>query len=572
MDTASLLSLPLGFHDWLPAAQAATLGLLTFVQEDVPTVTAALLASAGQLAWTAGFTGVFLGIWLGDALLYLLARGVGRPLLQYAWMKRFFDPNAVARSEKWFAERGTWLLVSSRFVPGARLPTYLAAGFLRLPFAKFLAVTGSAVAAWTFGIFLLAQIFGSNLLNRLQDWNNSGWVIAVAVIAIVLLLRTFQKLSGNWRKRWLEKGGHKIFRPALFRARIWLLRWTRWEFWPAWLFYAPVALNYLWQAFRHRGLTLPTAANPGIFAGGFVGESKIATLGELAKTSPEFTAEAILLPAAINEMTAQNRFAALEKILQRNSITYPFILKPDIGQRGVGVKLIRSPEQAAAYLARTNANLIVQRHAAGPHEIGVFYFRFPQEPRGRIFAITEKIFPVITGDGHSTMEELVWRDERARFLAGKYLSRLGGQRSQILPAGEMIKLVEAGNHAQGCIFQDGARLGSEALEQRIDEISRRLEGFFVGRYDIRYASEDDLRAGRNFQIIELNGAASEATSIYDARNSIFAAYRTLFRQWQLVFAIGAVNRQRGAAPTELASLWRAWRENLALVQTYPQAD
>jgi hypothetical protein len=110
------------------------------------------------------------------------------------------------------------------------------------------------------------------------------------------------------------------------------------------------------------------------------------------------------------------------------------------------------------------------------------------------------------------------------------------------------------------------------LERRIDEISRRLKGFFIGRYDIRYASENDLRAGRNFQIIELNGAASEATSIYDARNSLFAAYRTLFRQWELVFAIGAANRRRGASPTRIPLLWRKWRETTALMETYPLAD
>jgi hypothetical protein len=106
----------------------------------------------------------------------------------------------------------------------------------------------------------------------------------------------------------------------------------------------------------------------------------------------------------------------------------------------------------------------------------------------------------------------------------------------------------------------------------MDEISQRLRGFFIGRYDIRYASEDDLRAGRAFQIIELNGAASEATSIYDARNSLLTAYRTLFRQWDLVFAIGAANRRRGTAPTRIAPLWRAWRETAALVATYPVAD
>src|SRR5262245_57249680 len=109
MNAASPGWIPLGFHEWPPVAQATTLGLVTFVQEDVPTVTGALLASAGSLSWTTSFLGVFLGIWIGDAMLYLLARGVGRPLLQRSWSKRFFDASAVARSERWFGNKGTWL-------------------------------------------------------------------------------------------------------------------------------------------------------------------------------------------------------------------------------------------------------------------------------------------------------------------------------------------------------------------------------------------------------------------------------------------------------------------------------
>ena len=545
--------LPAGFLEWLPGLQAVTLGLLTFVQEDVPTVGAALLASAGRLSWSAGFLGVFLGIWMGDALLYWFARGLGRPLLQHAWARRFFDPGAVARSEQWFAEKGTWLLVSSRFVPGTRLPTYLAAGFLRLPFGRFLLVTGAAVAVWTTGIFLLAKTFGPDLLRWLQRWNSSGWAVLLLVVALVGALRLGTQLAQTKVRRRLGTAWG---------------RWTRWEFWPAWLFYFPVAVNYLRLAIRHRSFTLPTAANPGIFSGGFVGESKMATLHDLRTTSPEFTAEAHL----IGGTTLDERLVSLHQLCARHRFDFPLILKPDIGQRGVGVKLIRTLEQAAEYLRSTSAPLLVQRYAPGPHEAGVFYYRLPDERRGRIFAITEKSFPTITGDGQHTIEELIARDERARFVAETYLRRLGVRRSEVLATGETVKLVEAGNHAQGCIFRDGAYLWSEELEQRIDEISQRLDGFFIGRYDLRYAAESDLRAGRNFQIIELNGAASEATSIYDARNSLCSAYRTLFRQWELVFAIGAANRRRGCAPTKLSLLWRSWRATTALIATYPLAD
>jgi len=553
MPDPSSMWLPLGFHEWMPVAQALTLGLLTFVQEDVPTVSAALLAAAGSLTWKVGFLGCFLGIWFGDALLYGLARGVGRPMMHLSWARRFVDPVAVARSEQWFADKGAWLLLSSRFVPGTRLPTYLAAGFLRLPFGRFLLVTGTAVAVWTAGIFLLAKALGPDLLSWLRRWNSSGLAVLPLVVALVAAIRFSWKLTGKdfWRRIHAALG-----------------RWTRWEFWPPWLFYAPVALKYIGLAIRFRGFTLPTAANPGIFSGGFVGESKIATLRDLNVTSPEFTAEAHLVEAA----TPAERAASLRQICQQHRVDYPFILKPDVGQRGLGVKVIRAPEQAAAYLQQTAAPLVVQRYAPGPYEAGIFYYRFPHEPHGRIFTITEKIFPTITGNGRDSIEELVWKDERARFLASKYLQRLGDRRTEIPATGETVKLVEAGNHAQGCIFRDGSHLWSEALEHRIDAISQRLDGFFIGRYDIRYSSADDLRAGSNFQIIELNGAASEATNIYDARNSLSFAYRTLFRQWELVFAIGAANRRSGSPTTKLPLLWRKWRETTALVATYPLAD
>jgi hypothetical protein len=463
------------------------------------------------------------------------------------------NPADVARSEQWFAERGTWLLLSSRLIPGTRLPTYLAAGFLRVPFRKFLLVTGIAVATWTVTIFLLARTFGSQLVSLLERWQVGGWALLTTAVLVVVVLRLSIRLSSARSRRRIA---------AAFG------RWSRWEFWPAWLFYIPVFINYLWLAIRYRGLTLPTAANPGIFSGGIVGESKIATLRELHDASPGFTAEAHRLEGA----GIEERQQALQRVIAIHRIPYPFILKPDVGQRGVGVKLIRDPGQANDYLKNTDAPLICQRYAPGPGEIGVFYYRFPDKQRGRIFSITEKVFPIIVGNGVRTVEELIWADPRARFIADKYLARLKERREKILRNGETLKLVEAGNHAQGCIFQDGMHLWSEELERRIDEISQKVNGFFIGRYDIRYASEVELRAGKSFQIIELNGAASEATSIYDARNSLWNAYCTLFRQWDLVFAIGAANRRRGSSPTTFSLLWRTWRETAALTATYPAAD
>jgi len=549
MDVLPLV--PSAVVDWRPFATAAGFFFATFALEDVAAVGAGLLLASGGISWPAAFIACFLGIWVGDAGLYALARYAGREWFERSTLRHFSAK--VADSERWFAERGTPILIFSRLVPGARLPTYLAAGFLRVPLPRFLFVTGVASCAWTLAILFLVQMFGARFTALIGAYKHAGVALLAAGVLLLVVLHLVRRAFGSFN-----------FRRVADR----LARWRHWEFWPAWIFYPPVAIYYLWLAVKYRGLTLPTAANPGTFSGGVVGESKSAMLKDLRVTSPEFTAEAELIEGD----SAEARLRLLDDARARLDLDYPFILKPDVGQRGVGFKLIRTREQAMDYLRQTSAPLVVQRYVPGPHEVGGFYYRFPHESRGHIFAITEKIFPKLVGDGRHTIGELIARDPRARFVAGTYLMRFGPRRDEVLAAGVEMKLVEAGNHAQGCVFRDGMRFCAPELERRIDEISQRLAGFFIGRYDIRFSSEGDLRAGTNFQIIELNGASSEATSIYDPRNSIFAAYRTLFRQWALVFAIGAANRQRGCAPTKLPLLWQKWREYSTMAPTYPVAD
>ncbi len=549
--TEALPLSPSGVAEWIPFTKAAGFFLATFVLEDVAAVGAGLLLATGGISWPAAFAACFLGIWIGDAGLYGIARFAGRGWFERSSLRRFAPK--VAESERWFVERGMPILIFSRVVPGARLPTYLAAGFLRVPLPRFLFITGVASCVWTVFVLFLAQLFGARLAGWLGAYKHDGFLLLSAGVGLFAGMQLLRRVFTNFN-----------FRHFTVR----LERWRHWEFWPAWMFYPPVGIYYVWLALKYRGLMLPTAANPGIFSGGIVGESKMGTLRDLLSTSPEFTAEADLIAGD----TPAARMRSLDEIRARLGIDFPFILKPDVGQRGAGVKLIRSTEQAKAYLRRATVPLVVQRYAPGPLEAGVFYYRLPGEAHGQIFAITEKAFPVVTGDGKSTLAELVWRDPRAGFMADKYLQRFNARRNDVLAAGEELKLVEAGNHAQGCIFRDGMRLCTPELQARIDDISRKLNGFFIGRYDIRYTNEEDLRAGKNFQIIELNGAASEATSIYDARNSVFAAYRTLFRQWDLVFAIGAANRKHGCAPTSPASVWREWRKYSRQAATFPVTD
>jgi hypothetical protein len=286
------------------------------------------------------------------------------------------------------------------------------------------------------------------------------------------------------------------------------------------------------------------------------------------KSSPETTTPSFLVPTG----SLEERLARIQCAMSLHGISFPFVLKPDTAQRGAGFRKVRSLQDAESYLQRVSQPLVLQPYVEGPNEAGIFYYRFPGRPQGQVFGITRKRFPSVIGDGVHSLEQLIELDERARFLRSVYVKRLGANAKRIPAKDEMVRLVEAGNHCQGCIFEDGWDLYSEELLRAINRISVQISGFCVGRFDVRYSSDDSLRAGRGFQVIELNGAASEATNLYDAKNSLWTAYHTLYRQWQLIYAIGAENRKRGATPRSVLCVLRDWREFSARACEFPIAD
>lgn len=327
-------------------------------------------------------------------------------------------------------------------------------------------------------------------------------------------------------------------------------RATRWEFWRPWAFYPPVVIYVFYLGLKHKNLTLFTAVNPAIPDGGFIGESKYEILRALERSSA--APKTILIkPDALDE-----RAASIENFMRREGLTFPIVLKPDAGQRGAGVSIVRSSDDIRHYLAAATYAVIVQEYVGGL-EFGVFYYRVPGDEAGHIFSITEKQMPVVIGDGARTLEELILADDRAVCLADLYCRQNSGLANTLLAKGERVQLVELGTHCRGAVFLDGSFAMTPALEKTIDQIARTFDGFYFGRFDIRVPSVEDLKAGRNLKILELNGVTSEPTNIYDPQTSLLDAYKVLFRQWRIAFEIGERNSSRGAQPTSLRQLLRA---------------
>jgi len=344
----------------------------------------------------------------------------------------------------------------------------------------------------------------------------------------------------------------------------WWKRLSRWEFWPPYLFYPPVVAYVAYLGIRFRSWTLFTAANPAIPAGGFVGESKHQILDQLKDA-------AALLPCSIllADGVPDERIAGAEAFIRQHGLQFPVVLKPDAGQRGSGVAIIRSPEQLREYLTRSSFPAILQEYVPG-EEYGVFYYRYPGSERGRIFSVTEKRMPALIGDGKQTLEELIFADDRAVCMADFYLDKNSERIHEIPASGAKVQLVEIGTHCRGAIFLDGGETITPALEAVIDRAAKSFDGFFFGRFDVRVPSRQEFMAGRNIKIVELNGVTSEATHIYDPRFSLFDAYSVLFRQWRIAFEIGNLNYRRGTRPASVSELINAARQYSRLSQSYPE--
>lgn len=324
---------------------------------------------------------------------------------------------------------------------------------------------------------------------------------------------------------WLHR---MLYRPFFIR----LLHWEYWSFNAVYGWIMPV---WLLLAARARSLFFFAAANPTIEYGGFLMESKKKIYD--------------IIPACYYPKTAYfiagTNTAGVILQLKESGFSYPMIGKPDVGGQGRGVKKLVDEEALIAYAVQSPLDYLVQEFVPQPNEVGVFYFRYPGAAQGHVSGIVRKEMLGVTGDGRSTMLQLLMKDKRF-ILQLPVLQKLYGEGLlQILPAGETKELVPYGNHARGAKFLDDSHLADEVFTKTIDDLCQQVEGFHYGRLDIRFNTWEELRAGKNFSIIELNGAGSEPTHMYDPRHSLFFAWKEIIRHWIILWRISRMNHKKG---------------------------
>jgi hypothetical protein len=332
-----------------------------------------------------------------------------------------------------------------------------------------------------------------------------------------------------------------------------MIKLKSWEYWPFGILQFPLFIYWLWLSARSRSLLFFSASNPGIPMGGMFGESKFDVIVKIPKK---------YIPKTIRIDIPTTKQVVIDH-LQKNGFSLPVIFKPDLGERGYMVKRIVNESDIDQYIQRIKVSFLVQELVDLPHEFGVFYTRLPNQPKGKVTSVVMKEMLTVTGDGKATFQELILKKDRAKLQWDKLKVIHRERLREVIPANETIEIVSIGNHALGTKFLNGSHLINEKLSAVFDEISRQIDGFFFGRFDIRCASLDDLYQGR-IKILELNGCGAEPAHIYDPDYSMSNAIKDLIKHWRNIFLISRENHKRGVPYT-------SFREGLNLYRKFKDA-
>ncbi|GAA0537520.1 NRDE family protein [Chitinophaga japonensis] len=339
-----------------------------------------------------------------------------------------------------------------------------------------------------------------------------------------------ERMFTGGKKDGPARKGTVLQRCRLYVRRI-LTRATHWEYWPSRLVYAPLYLYWLWLSLKARSFFFFSAANLGIAYAGFAQERK----SDIYRLIPQqYYPRTQLCPAGVPAGIVADQ-------LEKKGMSFPLIAKPDMGERGVQVKLLQTPEELERYCRVSRVDFLVQEYIDHPLEAGIFYYRIPGAERGHISGIAGKEFLSVTGNGRSSIASLLEKEGRGLLQLPALRATHGAALDRVLPAGRRQTIVPYGNHSRGARFTDQGHRAGEALTNMIDDLCKQVPGFYYGRLDIRFRSWEDLAQGRHFSIIELNGAGSEPTHIYDPAHSLFFAWKEICRHWRLLYRISRLN-------------------------------
>ena len=145
-----------------------------------------------------------------------------------------------------------------------------------------------------------------------------------------------------------------------------------WELWPFKLRYFLISPVWLFHCLRSGSFWFFSSSNPTLTFGGFEGEGKREMYDLLPK---EYYPKTIYI-------SPKDRFEDVKTLVAQNGFRYPFIVKPDIGMKGLLFRKVDDEQELELYHEKNPVDYIIQDLVDYPLEVSVFYYRFPDQQKG----------------------------------------------------------------------------------------------------------------------------------------------------------------------------------------------
>jgi hypothetical protein len=335
-----------------------------------------------------------------------------------------------------------------------------------------------------------------------------------------------------------------------------------WEAWPFVLIYAPVAYYWGWCMLRAKSVWFFTSSNPKLTFGGMEGEPK----REMYDLLPEN-----LFPKTINILPKQS-FDIVINAIKKTAISYPLIVKPEIGGQGILFRKIDNEKELNHYHTLMTFEYIVQEMVHYEMEVSVFHIRYPNKEKGIVTGFLHKIPLQVIGNGKSTLKELIIAHPKANKLANEMSIKHKENLQKVIASEQKYILSYAANHNRGAHFIDLKNEIDDDLVAVFDKLSIEINDFFYGRYDIMCNSIADLKAGKNYSILEYNGCGAEPNHFYDTGYTLTQAHKEIIKHWKYMCDISIYNSRQGVKPWGLIKGFKFRKYTKKLYANMKQLD
>jgi len=525
-----------GSHYWI---LLVIIVICTFVAEDPTCLATGLMVAVGIIDFWSGAAACTTGIFIGDLVLYSVGRFFGRKAITKAPFKWFIKESKVNQWAGWFSTpQGLLVVVSSRFIPASRVPTFVTAGIMKLNIVRLGGLLFLAALVWTPPLMWLGYKFGAHGMELLARFKSQALWIILGFIFALHFVTHWVVPALTWRGR----------RQIVMKVRNLLQA----SLWPSWLVFLPIRIGILALCLRHRRLTAFASANPSFGRiGGFTGDAKSLLLRPFQRDSRCCPLLALSMEDSVEERLKEAQAFAV-------CHGYPLVFKPEVGADGAGMRYIRTAEQLERWVSGAKEDFLLQKKIDGL-EFEVVWHRNPGKDDGRVMVVVQKQDVVVRGDGEETLEELIWLDEVAVSRGELYLECHDRDLNRVVPAGEKVILNLSGSYGHGARCVHRHDLNTPELSAAVTTFAKRFPALHFARFDLRVVSEEELKAGR-FIVTEVGGCCHVSSLVRDESLRFSRAYSAVWTQLKACIEAGAYNLAQKVRPVPLDECLARWSQ------------